>query len=218
MNKICLSVILQDNDLTGLTERIAEKEPDLVEFRLDHLKDSSLLETLVKNPSFQVIATDRSHRNPLESKKMLLDAAQVGFDFVDVDLVHPYADQIIKGSKTRGVEVIVSHHDTTGTPSEETLVKLLNSQKAAGSDICKIVTSATTIDDNLTILGFVNKGAQCARIVSFAMGELGVISRVFSPIFGAEFTFASLDEDSRTATGQLSIDSIRKAWDSLGIT
>jgi 3-dehydroquinate dehydratase-1 len=219
VNKICLSVILQhENDLTELTERIAGKEPDLVEFRLDHLNDSSLLETIAKNNPCRIIATDRSHRNPLESKKMLLDAAQAGFDFVDVDLAHPYAEHIIKDSKARGVEVIVSHHDTAGTPSEKRLVKLLDSQKAAGSDICKIVTSATNINDNLTILGFLKKEAQGTRIVSFAMGKLGIMSRVLSPIFGAEFTFAALGENSRTAAGQLSIDNIRKAWDILAIT
>jgi 3-dehydroquinate dehydratase type I len=210
-------VIPHENDLKELTERIVGKDPDLVEFRLDNLKDSSLLKAIPKN-NYRIIATDRSRRNPLESKRMLLDAAQLGFDFVDVDLAHPYADQIIKDSKARGAEVIVSHHDHAGTPSEETLVKLLHSQKAAGSDICKIVTHATTINDNLTILRFVSKQAQGARIVSFAMGKLGIISRVLSPVFGAEFTFAALDEDSRTAPGQLSIDNIRKAWEILGIT
>ena len=219
MNRICLSVILQhEKNLTELIESITKKKPDLVEFRLDHLKDSSPLERIANNKQFRIIATDKSNRNPSESMRMLLDAAQTGFDMVDVDLAHPYANQIIEGSKARGVEVIVSHHDTTGTPPEEALTKVLESQKAVGADICKIVTNATSMYDNLKILAFVNRTAQDARIVSFAMGKVGIASRVLSPIFGAEFTFAALGEDSKTAAGQLSIDELREAWRILGIT
>ena len=47
-------------------------------------------------------------------------------------------------------------------------------------------------------------------VVYFAIGKLGVPSRVISPIFGAEFTFAAMNEESRTAVGQLSIDDLRR--------
>jgi 3-dehydroquinate dehydratase type I len=80
------------------------------------------------------------------------------------------------------------------------------------------VTSATKANDNLTILDFVSKSAKVTKIVSFAMGKLGVPSRVLSPVFGAEFTFAAIDDDSKTAVGQLSIDNIRDVWKLLGVT
>ena len=175
MNKICLSVILrEDNDVPQLIERIAGKEPDLVEFRLDCSKNLSFLAKVSKVKDYPIIATDRSGRDPLETKKILYEAAEIGFDYIDVDLAHPFADAIIRNSKTRGVQVITSHHDSFGTPYEDTLMQLLHLQINAGSDICKIVTSATKANDNLTILDFVSKSAKVTKIVSFAMGKLGV--------------------------------------------
>ena len=81
----------------------------------------------------------------------------------------------------------------------------------------KIVTTAKYPRDNLTVLNFVENNATTARLVSFAMGPLGIPSRVLSPLFGAEFTFASLGEQSRTAEGQLSIDNLRNVWQILGV-
>jgi len=217
VNKICLSVILEQNNTMEIIERILKKEPDLVEFRLDSLHDTSILKTIAKNKFCPIIATDRSHRDPLDSEKMLLNAAEMGFDFIDVDLAHPFVDKIVRHSKASGAEIIISHHDFSRTPTKDTLMRILHSQLDAGGDICKIVTNATNTDDNLTILAFVNEASHDARVVSFAMGKLGVPSRALSPIFGAEFTFAAMNEESRTAVGQLSIDDLRRVWRLLDI-
>jgi 3-dehydroquinate dehydratase len=48
------------------------------------------------------------------------------------------------------------------------------------------------------------------------MGEVGKISRLLSPIFGAFFTFASLEVGSETATGQMSIKEMQTAYNLLG--
>jgi len=50
-----------------------------------------------------------------------------------------------------------------------------------------------------------------------AMGELGKPSRLLSPVFGAFFTFASLDEKRRTANGQLTIQEMRRTYEALGL-
>jgi 3-dehydroquinate dehydratase/shikimate dehydrogenase len=89
--------------------------------------------------------------------------------------------------------------------------------KLAGGDVCKIVTTAVHPRDNLTILDFLERHSQSTRLVSFAMGSVGTPSRILSPLFGGEFTFASIDEKSTTAEGQLSIDHLRTVWQLLGI-
>jgi 3-dehydroquinate dehydratase-1 len=48
------------------------------------------------------------------------------------------------------------------------------------------------------------------------MGEHGKISRLLSPVFGAFFTFASIEKDSETAAGQMSISEMRAAYGLLG--
>ena len=48
------------------------------------------------------------------------------------------------------------------------------------------------------------------------MGEHGKISRLLSPVFGAFFTFASLEAGSETAPGQISIREMKSAYSSTG--
>jgi 3-dehydroquinate dehydratase-1/3-dehydroquinate dehydratase/shikimate dehydrogenase len=149
---------------------------------------------------------------------LLLSAAEIGFDFIDVDISFPSARSIIKELKTHDARVIASHHDSLKTPPERRLIQLLRIERNIGGDICKIVTTATQPADNLIVLRFISKCSDMTKIVSFAMGKLGITSRVLSPFFGAEFTFASIDDRSRTAEGQMSIDDLRRMWKILGIT
>jgi 3-dehydroquinate dehydratase-1 len=182
------------------------------------LADHSALKTVANSKTCPIIATDRSARDQIESRDLLLHAAEAGFDFVDVNLPYPLAASIVAQLKSRNVGVIVSHHDLLRTPSKDALLELLQVERNIGAQICKIVTTATSPADNLTVLSFINESAQVTRVVSFAMGPLGVTSRVLSPFFGADFTFAALDEGSLTAEGQLSIDNLRRTWKLLGIS
>jgi len=97
------------------------------------------------------------------------------------------------------------------------LNKVLEEEIVWGADICKIVTTARHVEDNLVTLDFVSKASKKAKIVCFAMGELGKPSRLLSPVFGAFFTFASIDEKRKTAKGQLTIQEMRRAYEVLGL-
>jgi 3-dehydroquinate dehydratase type I len=211
-----LSVFPHHDSIPSLLKRISSKEPDLIEYRLDYLTESSALETIVKSKRCPIIAADRSRRK--QSRTLLLSAAEIGFDFIDVDISFPLARSIIKELKTHDVRVIASHHDSQKTPPEKRLIQLLQVERKIGGDVCKLVTTATQPADNLIVLQFINKSSRTTKIVSFAMGELGIASRVLSPFFGAEFTFASVDGRSKTAAGQMSIDDLRRIWKMLGIT
>lgn len=215
MTGICLSVFPTDDTLPTLVKRISSKKPNLVEYRLDYLTKLSALETIVKSKRCPIIATDRSHRK--KSRMFLLNAAENGFDIIDVDITVPFARSFIKQLKVHDVQVVASHHNSERTPSEGNLIQLVHVEKKLGGDICKVVTTATRPVDNLIILGFINKCSRKTRLVSFAMGKLGIASRVLSPFFGAEFTFACIDEHSRTADGQMGIDDLRQVWKKLEI-
>jgi 3-dehydroquinate dehydratase-1 len=204
-------------NITKLIEQIASKKPDLVEFRLDKLHEPGLLEEIVHRKSFPVIATDKSDRGSIATSELLSHAAAAGFDLVDIELSAALSNHIVKKLKSHGSEVIVSFHDRSRTPSSEDLRKVLQAEKKAGGDLCKVVTTAVKPSDNLTILGFVEDESTSTRLVSFAMGPHGVPSRILSPWFGAEFTFAAISEESKTADGQLSVDTLRMVWQTLGI-
>jgi 3-dehydroquinate dehydratase type I len=209
-------VKLNDNEnIDRLMEQINSKKPDLVEFRLDQSTNPQILSKITEKKSFPAIATDRSGR--ASTPKFLEEAAAAGFEFVDIDISSDHIEPRIKQLRSHDAQVILSSHDYSNTPSADQLRKILEAERKGGGDVCKIVTTALEARDNLTILDFVSTEAAQTRLVAFAMGSRGIPSRILSPYFGAEFTFASLTEESKTAEGQLSIDNLRNAWQILGI-
>ena len=206
-----------NQDVEQLLSMLSQKRPDLVEFRFDNLTNVTKLDEIAHKKTFQAIASDRSNRDAAMTRKLLMTAAASGFEFVDLDIASPLAGSDIQQLKSTGSDLIRSFHDFSKTPSPKQLAELLGSQINAGGDVCKVVTTAVTPGDNLSILRFVEENSKKTRLVSFAMGRHGIPSRVLSPLFGAEFTFASLTESSKTADGQLTIDSLRSVWQLLGI-
>ena len=216
--KICLSVPVDENEgIDHLLERVAQKNPDFVEFRLDRVSNAETIENIARKKSCLSIATDRSNRDYAAKEKLLLGAATAGFDFVDIDISSPSAESTMQQAKSLGSQVILSFHDNTKTPSLDELKKILRTQIRAKGDLCKIVTTAVRLHDNLSILQFLEEESVETKLVSFAMGPQGVPSRILSPLFGAEFTIASFDDTSKTAEGQLTIDNLRNVWQLIGV-
>ena len=79
----------------------------------------------------------------------MVDAAKSGFDYTDLDLGTPNQIKLINNLKQAGTKVIVSFHDFEQTPSISKLNKVLEDEIALGSNVCKIVTTAKRIEDNL---------------------------------------------------------------------
>lgn len=209
--------MVDDNqNIDQLLGMISNKEPDLVEFRLDKLNNFRTVEAIAREKTAPAIATDKSNRDAATKQKLLLEAASAGFEFIDIDLAS-MPRHMIHEVKSHGAEVVVSFHDFSKTPSPEELIQVLDSEVKVGGDVCKIVTTALSAHDNLSVLRFVEEKAGETRLVSFAMGRHGIPSRILSPLFGAEFTFASLNEAAKTADGQLTIDNIRNVWQLLGV-
>ena len=198
--------------------------PDLIEIRLDSLKNHDCLKEISSSTGIPLIATNKSKEHhggflgtETERQKILFDAVQNGFEYVDVDLGTPNQVQLIKSFREAGAKVIVSFHDFEKTPSLSELKKVQDELSALGADVCKIITTANSVEDNLVVLDFVSKSSKQAKMVCFAMGEFGKTSRLLSPVFGAFFTFACLDEKRKTAKGQLTIQEMNQAYETLGL-
>jgi 3-dehydroquinate dehydratase type I len=224
--KICVSVPPQTvAEALDLVEKAENQRADLIEVRLDSLKRHDELADIAHCSNTPMIATNRSKEckgkflgSETERKRILLDAARNGFEYVDVELSTPKLENIISSLRGMGVKPIISFHDFNKTPSSSQLNEVLKKEIESGADVCKIVTTAKLVEDNLTVLDFVSKASKSARIVCFSMGELGKPSRLLSPVFGAFFTIASLESGRKTAPGQLTIQEMRKAYEALGLT
>ncbi len=223
--KVCVSVPPTTiSEAFELIEKAETQHADLIEIRLDSLKKHDSLADLAYSSKTPLIATNKSTANhgkftgsETERQKILLDAARNGFEYIDADLSIPNMRELIASLKELGAKPIVSFHDFERTPALSQLNKVLEEEIAAGAEVCKIVPTARRVEDNIKILDFVSKASKKAKIVCFAMGELGKPSRLLSPVFGAFFTFASLDEKSKTAKGQLTIQEMRMAYEALGL-
>jgi len=223
--KVCVSVPPKTVDEAfDLIEKAEAQNADLIEIRLDSLKNHDRIADIPRCSKTPLIATNKSmeHHDKFsgsedEHQKILMDATKNGFEYVDIDLSTPNMRKLIGNLHEVGAKPIVSFHDFNRTPELSQLNKVLEEEIGWGADVCKIVTTARRVEDNLTILDFVSKASKKAKIVCFAMGELGKPSRLLSPVFGAFFTFASIDEKRKTAKGQLTIQEMRRAYELLGL-
>ncbi len=70
--------------------------------------------------------------------------------------------------------------------------------------------------DNIALFNLLLK-ANKKPLVCFAIGTLGVPSRVLSPIFGGAFTYACIDKNLKAAPGQLTIQEMKKIYKLMGL-
>jgi 3-dehydroquinate dehydratase type I len=199
-----------------LIEKAEEANADLIEVRLDSIENRGEVVDLATNGKTPKIATDRSSRPEIEQRQVLLSAAKSGFEYVDVALSTPQLKDLVKELKGQGAKPIVSFHKFDGSLGISELNSLLEKEISSGAEVCKIVTTAKRLEDNLTTLNFVSAASSKAKLVCFCMGEHGKVSRLLSPLFGGFFTFASLEQGNKTASGQMTIQEIKTAYELLG--
>jgi 3-dehydroquinate dehydratase I len=139
------------------------------------------------------------------AQPMLLDVELQ--TLLDVDeLVDFFTEQ-----KTR---ILVSWHDFEKTPTNNELVDVLG-QMRIYSNYVKVVTAARNVHDCIRLLELYDV-TTALNLISFAMGELGILSRVLCTIYGnAPFTYASLEE--AIAPGQLTVQQMRKLYDRIDL-
>jgi len=223
--QVCVSVPPKTvEEAFCLIEEAEAQHADLIEVRLDSLTNHDRIAEIPPCSNTPLIATNKSVEyhgrfsgSEDERQKILVDAAKNGFEYVDVDLFTLNIRGLIGDLREAGAKPVVSFHDFDLTLELSRLKLVLEEEIALGAEVCKIVTTATSFEDNLTTLNLVSEASKKAKIVCFAMGELGKPSRLLSPVFGAFFTFASIDEKRKTAKGQLTIQEMRKAYELLGI-
>jgi 3-dehydroquinate dehydratase type I len=223
--KLCVSISPRTiNEASEFIKKAEAQNADFIEIRLDTLiKQKRILEIpeCSKTPLIATIKSIEYHGHfsgtETERQKILIDAAKNGFEYVDVDLDTTNQTQLINSLKQAGTKIIISFHDFLQTPPITELNKVLKKELDLGADVCKIVTTAKTIKDNLTTLNFVSESSKKVDLVCFAMGDKGKPSRLLSPIFGALFTFASLDKKRKTAEGQSTLQEMNLTYKLLGL-
>jgi 3-dehydroquinate dehydratase/shikimate dehydrogenase len=141
---------------------------------------------------------------------LLAKAATSGCQLIDVELqtaAKCKPDQLQKLRTRAGL--ILSYHDFRATKNlDDTLEKM----RAYPADFYKVVGTATTLSDNVTMIKFLAKQGDRDSLIGMSMGEQGIISRVLGVRAGSIFTFASATAGEETAPGQVTAQDLRNVY------
>ncbi len=212
---ICLSI--GTPTLNKVTEALSKSQ--LAEIRLD-LTNLNREETVaVFRTKKDLIATCRTYELSLEESEKRLMWAILGTKtkkttykrYLDLDYDSPedYRTDLISAARKVGFKIILSYHNFNNTESYERLKEIYESSIKRGADIVKIVTNSKTIQECSRILQLYT-ATRKNTLVAFSVGEEGRFTRLVTHFLGSPFIYCTLDEESATAPGQLTITEAEK--------
>jgi 3-dehydroquinate dehydratase / shikimate dehydrogenase len=220
--RVCVAVVGEDAaNILERAESLVRDNP-FMEFRLDYLSNPAaglpkLKHFLDMHPEATVIATCRRAVNGGKFKgsaaaqlDLLTKAAATGFQLVDIEL---QSAQILKPAELAGLKdrvgVILSVHDFKATKKlEDTFADM----KRYPADFYKVVSTATSLHDNVQMMKFLQAHSAQYEMVGLCMGEQGIISRVLGVRAGSVFTFGSAARGEETAAGQVTAGELRDTY------
>ncbi len=223
LGRICVAII--GSTPHEMLERAAEavRENTLLEFRLDYLAKPlaampRLKEFLHLHREMTAIATCRREANGgkfdgkvADEMEVLGKAAAAGFHLVDIELQTAETLKQADWKKIRGhsAAVLISYHDFKTTKD---LDKIYARIQPLQPDFVKIVSTARSLADNVTMMRFLEAKRDEGNVVGICMGDQGIISRVLGLRAGSRFTFASATTGEETAPGQIAARTLRETY------
>jgi 3-dehydroquinate dehydratase/shikimate dehydrogenase len=223
IGKVCVAIV--GTTVAEMLERAsaATKETNFLEFRLDYL-DKPLLalpklkQFLGDHTAVTAIGTCRRTQNggkfegtAAAELEVLIKAAGSGFHLVDLELES--AEELKKTELQKldetGAALIVSHHDFKQTKDLEGIFARIEPFKP---EFVKIVPTARTLTDNVTLMRFLERMNDHSNIIGICMGDAGIISRVLGVRAGSAFTFAAATAGEETAPGQIAARTLLETY------
>jgi 3-dehydroquinate dehydratase/shikimate dehydrogenase len=166
---------------------------DMLELRIDHLRESVDLAALVKAMPRPVVATVR---RPEEGGKwkgeeaarlaLLAAAGRAGAAYLDVEVG-------VEAPADRGAAALIRSLHLSG-PADDSLGESLARLEAEPGEILKLVVPAKDAPNALALLRLLRDRppSPAARpLAALASGEAGRVSRILQPIFGGALVFAA---------------------------
>jgi 3-dehydroquinate dehydratase/shikimate dehydrogenase len=187
--------------------------------RLDYLEDPqaalAIVRELIDQDGIDLIVTMRapdqggvgSHTHDARRSFWMRakELPKVLFD-VEFELVNRSPDLTIDFNR-----VICSHHDFASVPAG--LNQLYEAMAASSAKVIKIAAQAADAVDCLPIFQLLDRARNEGReLIGIAMGPAGIMTRVLGPARGSFLTYGSIDDESGTAPGQLTVRDLRELY------
>ena len=214
--KVCVTIAASSPAKVFSELKRALAKSDYAELRLDFLKPSQIpfCLNLVRDHLNRCVCTLRptteggkfsgSEKERISILKLISE-----FDpyLVDVEYntlkKNKGLEKYLKSAKTR---ILVSWHDFTKTPNEQTLRTMFKKMSRFSNNV-KIVTTAKNISDMIRVLSLYKVRTRNVNLISFAMGDYGRMSRILCTKLGSPYTYVSLGKP--IAPGQFSLKEMK---------
>lgn len=161
---------------------------DLIELRLDLFVEEDAAKRLREDYSIPMIFT-------VKDPKLAGRFAALKPEYLDLesDTPLPIIEKII--SEHPEIKIIISSHDFEKTPEKFS---------PKPGFLSKIAVNAQNSIDMLRLLCWVQE----SKMIGISMGDYGQPGRILAPILGSPITYACIDEDLKTAPGQITVDAL----------
>lgn len=222
--RICVSVKADSvSRVSRALDASSRLGASLVELRLDYSsrKQYEAVLKVVESSRVCCVATIRpswdggAYRGSEEERLRLFEKAlEAPFRYVDVEQKSRIADGVSRLASEKGVGLILSRHEWSGTPSVKTLFRMLSAMKKRKAEIYKIVTTVRSPFDESSLLFFLSS-IRGSRVVCFGMGEQGLATRILTPLLGGFMTYASYSE--ALAPGQIDLRRMVSIYRRMGV-
>jgi shikimate dehydrogenase/3-dehydroquinate dehydratase type I len=183
----------------------------VIELRLDLFPEIDVRSAVAACP-LPVLATLRSTAeggrgadDPTTRATILAAARDAGAALIDLE--HARDRRLIHTLGLPPEQIVLSWHDPAGTPNE--LENIAAGVLESPARIVKVVPTAGSLADLERVLAlhrrFNGRRSHDRRLMTFAMGTIGIASRYLAPLLGPPLSFAAWREDAAAAPGQLTV-------------
>lgn len=206
-----ICVVIKGPTLIETHQQISEAlaYADIVELRLDGFLelDVEALKILRSHFSIPMIFTLRSQQQgghyTQSEENRLTDIRRLAVlkpEYLDLEN-HVPSDFIEELSlQYPQIKLILSYHNFTETP--ENLEGIFQEMQKTPASFYKIAVTAQNCLDAMRLLCWTKNSPK--KLIAISMGSHGQISRILAPVMECPITYVSLDENQKSAPGQLS--------------
>lgn len=225
----CIPIVASDlNEAKTLIDSALEIGPDFIEFRFDSYEDS--VEDLIKllkeaKKHTGIIFTYRKQEeggvrySDNDERLRVIDEFidNKVIDYIDVEMQNDkkFLDHVRTSSKD--LDLILSNHDFNKLPEIDEILDRFNKALKTGD----VIKGAYKVNDDQDIIDLIEIGHEFKSenphtpLILIAMGDHGVISRVYPELFNSNLIFISNLKGS--APGQLSYNNTIKLREKLNL-
>ena len=200
-------------------------EPEFLPIDVSEIDVGAAIEQLKAAIQLPVIFTCRSKDEggyfPASEDQRLgvLSAAiESGVSWIDLELAIEKKERkkLTKAAADKGTRIIASHHDTSGTPSKDEIIEMVDSNTGNG-DIVKLCFRTNDQHDGMEIVQacWELRGSGSAMSL-MGLGPSGDWTRLHAPLLAQTLVYATLQSDFHLSKkGLVNVRDLRDAWDLL---